>query len=385
MKKALIFDCYDDYNIRIQYIQRALEKKGYTVSIFFSDFNHYQKKKYDQKREGVTYIPTRSYRKNLSLQRLYSHYEFAKKCCQIAELEADVDLIYVMVPPNSMVKQFAAYKKKHPDVLIWFDVLDMWPESLPISNRLKTLILWPLKVWGNMRNRWIHMGDLITVECHKFYEVIKKSVDEAKMQTVYLCQPDHQLYDAKSYGDEIHFLYCGSMNHLMDVDLMIAFLTQMSQKKKVVLELIGDGENRKSLIDCLINHQISYLYHGFVYDEEKKKEIYQRCHFGLNLMKETVFVGLTMKSLDYLSHALPIINNIPDDTYEIVEKERIGYNITQMNLERMINQIADLSEKEYQDIQNHTIHTFQRFFSEDVVLQQISECIKDLENRGQEV
>ena len=43
-------------------------------------------------------------------------------------------------------------------------------------------------------------------------------------------------------------------------------------------------------------------------------------------MKDSVFVGLTMKSMDYFATGLPLINNIKGDTWEIVEKEGLGVN-----------------------------------------------------------
>ena len=46
MKKALIFDTYDDYNIRIQYIKSALERNGYETMIYFADFDHVKKQYY---------------------------------------------------------------------------------------------------------------------------------------------------------------------------------------------------------------------------------------------------------------------------------------------------------------------------------------------------
>ena len=51
-----------------------------------------------------------------------------------------------------------------------------------------------------------------------------------------------------------------------------------------------------------------------------------RCHFGFNLMKPDVRVGLTMKSVDYFRHDLPILNNIPADTAELVDREQVGVN-----------------------------------------------------------
>ena len=43
MKKALIFDTYDDYNIRIQYIKSALERNGYETMIYFADIQRKEK------------------------------------------------------------------------------------------------------------------------------------------------------------------------------------------------------------------------------------------------------------------------------------------------------------------------------------------------------
>jgi hypothetical protein len=49
-----------------------------------------------------------SYEKNLSYARIHSHILFSKTCVKKAEEYSDVSLIYAMVPPNSMCKDFAS-------------------------------------------------------------------------------------------------------------------------------------------------------------------------------------------------------------------------------------------------------------------------------------
>ena len=66
---------------------------------------------------------------------------------------------------------------------------------------------------------------------------------------------------------------------------------------------------------------------GVVFDESRKHEVMSRCHFGFNLMKPDVCVGLTMKSVDYFRHDLPILNNIPADTAELVDREQVGLTV----------------------------------------------------------
>ena len=76
----------------------------------------------------------------------------------------------------------------------------------------------------------------------------------------------------------------------------------------VTLHIIGDGESKQELIDAAKAGGATVEYHGKIHDPQDKQDIFDKCHFGLNIMK-SVCVGLTMKSIDgFLS---PIINNIP--------------------------------------------------------------------------
>ena len=49
--------------------------------------------------------------------------------------------------------------------------------------------------------------------------------------------------------------------------------------------------------------------------------------FCINIMKESVCVGLTMKSMDYFEYGIPLLNNIKGDTWKIIEKYGVGYNL----------------------------------------------------------
>jgi len=75
--------------------------------------------------------------------------------------------------------------------------------------------------------------------------------------------------------------------------------------------------------------------YGKVYDPKEKQQIFDKCHFGLNIMKDTVCVDLTLKSIDYFQHGLPILNNIQADTTKIVDKYNVGFNITDENISKL--------------------------------------------------
>ena len=45
-------------------------------------------------------------------------------------------------------------------------------------------------------------------------------------------------------------------------------------------------------------------------------------------MKESVCIGLTMKSVDYFRHGLPILSTIGGDTADLIDTEGVGIRFT---------------------------------------------------------
>ena len=52
-KKAYIFDVYDDYEIRLRYVRDVFAEKGYQVTMYLSDFDHFHKEKYKTKQQHL--------------------------------------------------------------------------------------------------------------------------------------------------------------------------------------------------------------------------------------------------------------------------------------------------------------------------------------------
>lgn len=377
MKTALIFDCYDDYAIRIRFIKEAMEAAGYSVHVFFSDFDHYAKKYVNGKHADVEYIHAQAYAKNLSYARIHSHLMFAKDCVKKAEEYSDAEVVYVMVPPNSMCRDFAAYHEKHSEVKLIFDVCDMWPESLPLNGTLKALASPLTHVWRSYRDKYIDAADCILSECHLFAQQIQPCITKNKLHTVYLCQEHH---DSISHWDPdaVSFLYCGSINNIINIDLIASFLKKVSSQRQVIFHIIGNGEQKQQLIEKTSSSQIKVIDHGVVYEEAAKKEIYAQCQYGLNLMVDSVFVGLTMKSLDYMSHDLPLINNIKGDTWQLVATEQIGINLDAQSLEEAAEEIVQFSEENYNQLRNNVSRVFNTTFDVKIIRQQLDKILEDL-------
>lgn len=376
--KAVIVTPFDNYsyNVRIKYVEKYLMALGYDVKILSSDFDHREKKTYNLNRKRLELIHVPEYKKNLSLDRMYSHYIFAKKV--VARIkEINPDFIYGSIPPNFIVKFISEYKKKNPKVNLIYEVGDLWPETLPLSNYLKRLSYPILKTWGLLRDNYLNYGDGIIFECELFKNVLSKSLGETPGKTIYLCKENSRPDEFQPIiSDVLCFVYIGSINNTIDVNLIIEFLNEVKLYRKVKLEIIGKGENLSNLHDSCKKYDIDYIDHGAIYDETIKCNILQHCQFGFNIMKESVAVGVTMKSLEYFHWGIGVINNIPADTADIISRDECGLNICKNDFKKAAKRIGTMTTLEIIRMMSNSRNVYLKHFDERIISSQFIDFYK---------
>lgn len=355
--KAVIITSSSTYESRVNSVEKFLFSIGYDVLVLEPEYDHHTKQKRYTSQKTHIYLPMMAYKKNLSLQRIYSLYNFAKKAFQRARREKP-ELLYVIIPANALVKFCSDYKIKQGGILI-YDILDMWPESLPFRYG-KTC--WPFSVWRRLRDDNLKLADMVITECGLFASLLKKELNYTP-KTVYwakeIKKPEWtQIPDSNS----IHICYLGAVNNIIDIETIVNIMGYLKQKKPIVCHLIGKGENKTNFIKAMMKVGIEVKDEGAIYDENIKSEIIQQCHLGLNIMKPQVCVGLTMKSVEYLACGLPILNTIQGDTWKLVEDEKIGYNCCIEIDDKQIDDIMYLSENTA-SMRTHIRDVYERWFS----------------------
>ena len=349
-KKVIVITNSSSYEPRAEWIGELFKKQGAHVLWVETDFIHREKVKKVRSAPDHIYIDTVPYRKNLSVRRLYSQYDFAKKVEKLLEKEK-ADLIYMILPANSLAAVGDRLKRKMNTAMLVFDVLDLWPESLGGKKFQK---LWPFQYWRRLRDDHLNAADLVITECRYFQEFVKAKKE--KTAVVYWPKevPENWKMEdtavetnGESNHSVIHFAYLGSINNIIDKEGITGFLEAVKSMKPVCLHVVGDGEKKALFEETLKSKGIDAHFYGAVYEEEKKKEIFSKCAFGINMMKPGVCVGLTMKSIDYFCYGLPLVNNIPGDTWELVEKEQIGINYQQeRDAEKLLTLFDNVKMKE---------------------------------------
>lgn len=317
--RAVVVTCFESNEKRAHLAYETLKGKGYELLALTSNFSHVKKSYRQETIADFQAIETRSYRKNLSIDRMLSHRRFAKDAFKQIE-EYDPDLIYCLAPANSLIKECDDYKKRHPACKIIIDIIDMWPESLPLSFLRKTP---PAYLWRKLRKDHLSCADLVIAECAYYLETLKKEYQGA-IKVIYWCK-DEGIYETKAIEEsKLRLCYLGSINNIIAIDLIRKTIENCQMDVEV--HIIGDGEKREEMVKSL-GEVADVKYHGLVYDAKKKKEIMGNCHAGINIYKEGLYIGLTSKCIDYFQYGLPLINNIKSDTFDFINNYDVGVNI----------------------------------------------------------
>lgn len=366
MKVAIV--CFNDtFFDRVRLLKKYYSSKGYEVTVISSDFSHRRKQRISSLEDADVLIETPPYYKNLSFRRLYSHLRFSGKAEKLME-ELQPDIIHSMVPANSLCKTMSHYKKNHPDIRLYFDINDLWPEALPIQ-RFEWLPVFT--EWKKLRDKNLPNADRVFVECELFLEGLNANDDYTVLHFARSQEPMplHPHLDA----DTLDLVYLGSINNIIDICLIRKITEATTKIKPTRFHIIGEGETKDRLISEVQSTGAQVVDHGILFDPQAKQEIFDHCHFGLNIVKPNVMVGLTMKSLDYMIGGLPMLNSIGGDTEKLVEKYDLGFNVDRDHLDELAQRIchepADQALRRRRNMQE----VYERFFSEETFFRTLDE------------
>lgn len=377
--KIIIINCFETSIDRVESIKKYFENsnKNNKVTVLQSDFLHMKKERRKDAKKDYIFLRTLPYKKNLSIRRVLSHMLYAKKALKEAK-KIGYDLLYVIAPPNSLIKE--TMHKKIENTTIIFDICDLWPESMPL-NINNIIFKFLLTKWSNLRNKYLKCADLVITECNLYQELLRKELEKLNTETVYLTRKsvENPLTDINCINDStINLVYVGSINNIIDINFIIKILLEIKKYKDVMFHIIGTGENVEKLIHLLDKNNLEYKFYGPIYNDSEKREIFDKCSFGINIMKTSVKVGLTMKSLEYFKFGLPILNNIAGDTKQKVTDYNIGFNLSESNLEGEVPKIVNTSKKEILKMRENTLSLFNKEFCEEVYYEKMKKIIDPL-------
>ena len=362
-KTAYFISSTNHYNVRTGKFVNDYVKKGYDVIYVTSDFDHMTKKRYCfNEYKNSKQLHVISYKKNLSISRILSHLMFSYKTFYML-LACKPELVYVEVPNNSLVKSSAKYKKiNNAEIIV--DVFDMWPESMPVKTK-NMIVNWGFDIWRNFRNKNLKFADQIWIECDYYRELLSAQKINLSMETKYLKLKNAETsIEMKVSEEEIDLCYLGSINNIIDISLIEKIVSEFAKNKRTRIHIIGDGERKDEFLEILKKNSIEIIDHGKVYEIDKLQEIFNQCWFGINVLREDLAIGITMKSISYFRGGLPIINTVQGDTSRFVEECNIGINVDRHDVKSCVLRILNITKDDLACMKNNTRNLFEQKFAE---------------------
>lgn len=351
-------------------------ERGFNTTVLYSNFSHSLKKFRYFKNEDFTPISTIEYSSSLSLKRILSYLIFSYKVFKYIG-KSKFDIIYVNLPPNILA--IAVLLNRRRGVKIILDILDLWPESFPLSKSLfkKGILLVLSKILGGIRGITIRKSNYCITESEFFFN--KLNLNKKKGSKIILLKKfQNEPLILNDLSDEISIVYLGNLGNIYDFDSLFKIIKGVEKIRLVHLHIIGLGPISNWFFSELETQGINYTYHGASFDENLKRDILSSCWFGFNGYKDNTEVALSYKSIDYLSYGVPLLNSAKEDTYNLVAEEKVGFNFSSKNIDELITKLATISFPEIIDMKKKSYNIFHQKFSGESYYEEMDSVINSL-------
>lgn len=125
-------------NFRSSATWNILQKHFPNSKLYFAACNHLTKEKMIATSLSEIAVAVPSYKKNLSFSRVFSHLIFSLKLLFYKDIR-NADIIYCSVPPNLVLLPIILLRIFNPRIKLVCDVVDLWPEAIPLPSKIKKL------------------------------------------------------------------------------------------------------------------------------------------------------------------------------------------------------------------------------------------------------
>lgn len=301
-----------------------------------ADFNHpakdyYPKELSNDKRQILLHVP--SYKKNLSIGRIWSHLMFSWKLKKYLELNPEKpQVIYCAMPTSSSAYVCAKFCKKH-GIKFVVDVIDLWPDSLlPLikGSSIIKVILFP---WTYMTRYAYRNADVIMGESMAYAQEAKKYNNKAPVFPIYLGVDVDYINSVKSLRaiklekpkDEIWIAYAGSLGNSYDFESLLDAVKGIQGQYKYKLWFVGDGVRRKEIEDYIEANSLKAEITGFLPYEQLLGYL-SYMDIAVNIFRANTKVVYSYKFNDYVAMDCFVLNSLKGETADMVDKYQIGRN-----------------------------------------------------------
>ncbi len=254
------------------------------------------------------------YKKNVSLKRFVSHFEFGHNLKKYLKHRKVPDIILCTCPSLDAAYVAAKYATKHGVRLI-LDIQDLWPEAFKLAFDLpiiSDLIFAPMK-W-KADKIYSYADEIVAVSetyCDRAHRVnqkvdrthcvyIGKNIDEFSLNA------RENLYPK---NNKFRLGYCGTLGHSYDLVCVFDAMRNLMSRGIDDIEFVvmGDGPKYNEFREYADRYSLPVDFLGRV-EYPKMCGILKSCDVCMNVISKGAAQSVIGKHADYAAVGLPIIN-----------------------------------------------------------------------------
>lgn len=371
--------------LRYWTLARMLAARGHDVVWWTADFSHRRKARREMPRNfeeqesfRLRLVPVRPYAKNVSFARLRSQHDYGNGLERMgaAEVAAGTldrpDLIVASMPPLE-AGEAAVRLARRLDAAVVVDLMDLWPETfervLPGPKWLRRLVA-PMLLGGMYRRRekLLADADAIASSTRRFAEVAAPKSD------VHVCllgayveefpprshslpvempaaTPQPTTIDRRpappGLGRPVECVYAGTLEAGQDLETIVAAARLLSHSGTPArIHVAGTGRLERFVESAAAampsGDSCRIVPHGLL-DRKAYAELLCRCDVGLVAVKPETLVAVPYKAADFASAGLAIVNSLPGELADLVERYGAGLPYTAGDAASLARAIRELA------------------------------------------
>jgi glycosyltransferase involved in cell wall biosynthesis len=346
------------------------------VDIVTSDFNHTLKIRcvdHETKPfEKVVYLWTLPYKSNTSLKRFLSHILFSISVALfLLRNSRRYDVVYTSIPFNLMAWLVVQIAGQRTTIM---DVIDIWPDVLPFSQKHKRILRPLMSVWASLFRSAVRQADvLLTVSDSFAAETKRYATHGTPVKRFYIGQ--RSLACGVEKQPVFTIAYVGNSGRLIDFETLLDVLEDDDCRRLMQLFIVGGGDRKEWLLHQLRVREIRHRYFGIVHEQNQLGQILGSCHVGFNGYVDTN-ASFSYKANTYLAAGLPIVNSMGGDLRVLVDGYRFGENYGQRNRAQLKSALLSLQRNEPYRFDERSRAFFREFLDIRVIESEMREYLR---------
>lgn len=310
----------------------------FEVEVVSSTFRHQTKKQRDTAAIAalsapykVTLLKEPSYRKNVSLKRLYAHHRFAKEVTAYLKRRKRPDVIICSVPSLAVGSAVTKFAKKQ-GIKVMIDIQDLWPEAfkmaLPIPV-LSDLLFAPMRVQAD---RIYARADAVMAVSDTYVKRGLQCNPQAEGIPLFI-GTDSRLATAEMQGKtvdkpagEFWVSYVGALGHSYAIDAIIDAIALLNQEgyTDIVFKVMGEGVLEESFKAHAAQKGVACDFTGFL-DYGTMMAILTAGEVAVNPIVGKSVSSIINKVSDYAMAGVPVVNTQKSAEYrQLLEEYHAG-------------------------------------------------------------